>query len=64
MKTPRTDEAWNKAPTDDILFANAGWDFARQLETELNLALWNLALANRNYDEARRIEREGLLKNL
>ena len=35
MNTPRTDEAWNKAPTDDVVFANAGWDFARQLETEL-----------------------------
>lgn len=32
--TPETDAAWNAAPTDDTEFANAGWEFARELERE------------------------------
>lgn len=66
MKTPRTDAAERKAhgvPDGFDLLPNlyVPGDFARQLETELNLALWKLASLTGD-EEARRIEREGLIE--
>lgn len=63
MNTPRTDaerRALKKAKSYPVDPVSA--EFARRLEKELNLALWELACLQGNIDEARRIEREGLIK--
>lgn len=63
MNTPRTDAHSDKMDNEDFDVELAKtYDLARQLETELNLALWHLAIARKEYSEARRIEREGLIE--
>lgn len=59
--TPETDAAWNAAPTDDTEFANAGWEFARELERERNRAI-EQRLCECSFEDACRfaIERDAL----
>jgi len=45
--TPETDTAWNAAPTEDVNFGNAGWDFARKLERERDEARAALSVLER-----------------